>query len=61
MFKPGVLDNRFRYVVLFTGCACLTMISSNMLAFNIAQVCMGTQNETDEEGGEVKVNVSLKL
>ncbi|KAI6172488.1 Phosphatidylinositol transfer protein alpha isoform [Aphelenchoides besseyi] len=38
-----VFENRYRYLILATGCLGLTSISSNMLAFNIAQVCMGSE------------------
>ncbi|KAI6217521.1 MFS domain-containing protein [Aphelenchoides besseyi] len=45
-----VFENRYRYLVLATGCLGLTSISSNMLAFNIAQVCMGSEyfNHTNQ-------------
>lgn len=42
-----VVEDRFRYVVLFIGCIALTSISSNMLVFNIAQVCMGANDTAD--------------
>ncbi|KAI6219642.1 MFS domain-containing protein [Aphelenchoides besseyi] len=45
-----VFENRYRYLILATGCLGLTSISSNMLAFNIAQVCMGSEyfNHTNQ-------------
>lgn len=49
--------DRFRYVILLVGCACLTSISSNMLAFNIAQVCMGS-NDTNQVDNKIDVRLS---
>ncbi|KAI6183020.1 MFS domain-containing protein [Aphelenchoides bicaudatus] len=41
------LNNKYRYYILLLGCLCMTSISSNMYAFNIAQICMATpSNET---------------
>lgn len=51
----GLVEDRFRYVVLFIGLLCLTSIAANMLAFNIAQVCIGTNNTVEVEN---KVDVS---
>ena len=44
-----LIAHRFRYVVLLVGSLCLTSISSNHLAFNIGQICMGSAsfNDTD--------------
>lgn len=50
-----LVEDRFRYVILFVGCLCLTSIASNMLAFNIAQVCMGSNDTVEMEN---KVDVS---
>lgn len=58
MIWPFVED-RFRYVILLVGCACLTSISSNMLAFNIAEVCMGS-NDTNHVKDKFDVSFLLK-
>ncbi|CAD5225060.1 unnamed protein product [Bursaphelenchus xylophilus] len=41
-------SHRFRYLILIIGCLALTSISSNMLAFNIAQVCMASDSNINE-------------
>ena len=37
---PKVFAHRFRYLVLFLGCLCLTSICSNMISLNFTFICM---------------------
>ncbi|CAD5218565.1 unnamed protein product [Bursaphelenchus okinawaensis] len=48
MISDKLFPHRFRYLILIVGCLALTSISSNMLAFNIAQVCMASDAHHNE-------------
>ncbi|KAI6183086.1 MFS domain-containing protein [Aphelenchoides bicaudatus] len=49
----GPWKNRYRYVILVVGLLCLTSISSNTLAFNLAQVCMASNSQTNSTDDDI--------
>ncbi|KAI6236284.1 Major facilitator superfamily transporter [Aphelenchoides besseyi] len=42
----GVLEHRFRYVILVLGWICLSSIASNMNIYNMTRLCMSDKNST---------------
>jgi hypothetical protein len=51
MKKARIFRDRFRYWVLAIAFCCLMSVSSNISAFNIAQVCMSTGGNGTEVCG----------
>uniref|UniRef100_A0A7E4VI38 MFS domain-containing protein n=1 Tax=Panagrellus redivivus TaxID=6233 RepID=A0A7E4VI38_PANRE len=46
----GVFADRYRYLILFIGALCLTMVCSNMIALNFTLICMNENGETVDHG-----------